>query len=279
MKELYLKTSQELSALLTARYSTSFSLGIKVFPENIRRAIFSIYGFVRIADEIVDTFYEHDQRVLLNDFKQQTDEAIKKEVSTNPILHSFQNVVHQYNIDLDYIESFFHSMEMDLEKVSYSYDLYQKYIYGSAEVVGLMCLKVFCQHNEPLFEELKPFAMKLGSAYQKVNFLRDIQADYELRGRIYFPQIDNKEKWTNDIKKVLESDIEKEFLEALVGIKRLPKSCQFANYLVFLYYQALLSQIKKVDIRKLFQKRISVSFFKKIALLFKAFAVTKFIWR
>src|SRR5450631_1230649 len=218
MKLLFDQFSSRASKIITDSYSTSFSLGILYINKKIRGDIYAIYGFVRIADEIVDSFDGYDKKTLLENFKTETREALDKRISVNPILNSFQKTVHDYNIQYELIEVFFQSMEMDLKKISYDDKTYEQYILGSAEVVGLMCLHVFTENNKESFEELKPFAMKLGSAFQKVNFLRDLKDDFHLLGRTYFPNL-NLGEFTAQAKKQIEADIEMDFAIALPGIK------------------------------------------------------------
>ncbi|RYG47947.1 MAG: phytoene/squalene synthase family protein, partial [Chitinophagaceae bacterium] len=220
MKTLFDELSFEVSKKTTQKYSTSFSLGILALKPSIRSAIYSIYGFVRLADEIVDSFQGYDREKLLNRLKTGTDEALEEGISLNPILQSFQQTVLKYNIQRKLIAQFLRSMEMDLRKLNYSTELYEQYIFGSAEVVGLMCLQVFTEGREEKYEELKPYAMKLGSAFQKVNFLRDLKDDYHVLGRCYFPNIDMG-LFDNNTKSRIETEIEEEFQEAFKGIKML----------------------------------------------------------
>ena len=222
--QLYVDSCYECSKLVTNKYSTSFSMGIKLFAKKLRMPIYAIYGFVRFADEIVDTFHTHDKASLLAKFKQDTYRALEERISLNPILHTFQEVVHRYNIEIELIDAFLDSMAMDLDDYTYTPEVYKKYIYGSAEVVGLMCLRVFCDGNETQYESLKDSACSLGSAFQKVNFLRDIKSDYEDRGRVYFPGVDYH-AFTDDDKTNIEADIKKDFDDAYEGIIRLPKGC------------------------------------------------------
>jgi phytoene/squalene synthetase len=266
MKSLFDDVSLQCSKLTTRAYSTSFSLGIYFLKKNLRNPIYTIYGFVRFADEIVDSFEGYDKKYLLEKFKKETYEAIENKISLNPILNSFQQTVHTYNINLELIEIFLKSMEMDLEKIEYSNEKYEQYILGSAEVVGLMCLHVFSDGNNKMYEELKPFAMKLGAAFQKVNFVRDIKADYQVLGRIYFPNIDIKTFSTND-KCNIEKEIENDFKEALVGIKKLPSSSQGGVYLAYVYYYSLFKKIKNVPAQKILDKRIRISNTEKFRLM------------
>lgn len=264
--ELYSKVCFECSKLITERYSTSFSLGIKMFSRELRLPICAIYGFVRFADEIVDTFHNEDRMLLLNEFKLDTYKAIKNKISLNPVLHSFQEVVNSCSIPLEYIDAFLESMEMDLFENKYDEALLKKYIYGSAEVVGLMCLKVFLTKDTEKYEELKDYARFLGSAFQKINFLRDIKSDYEERQRIYFPNI-NFNSFSDEDKKIIEKDIEFEFEEALKGILKLPRSSRFGVYTAYIYYINLFKKIKATTASNIANKRIRVSDKRKIYLL------------
>lgn len=266
MKALYHKIAIHSSRTITKTYSTSFSLGIKLLASRLRDPIYAIYGFVRLADEVVDTFHGHPQRKMLSQLKKDTFEAIEEQISINPVLHSFQQVVHQYGIEDELIHSFLNSMEMDLEKQFYTRSLYDKYIYGSAEVVGLMCLKVFCENDNALYEELKYPAMKLGSAFQKVNFLRDIKADSIDLGRMYFPHV-NLNQFSETDKIQIEQEIAVDFKEALEGIKRLPKSSRKGVYLAYRYYQALLKRIQLTPASEILSVRIRVPDRQKLAML------------
>lgn len=244
MKKLFDELAYEVSKKTTEKYSTSFSLGILALKPTIRKSIYAIYGYVRLADEIVDSFHGYDKEKLLNRLKAETETALVEGISLNPILQSFQETVREYNIDRKLIDQFLHSMSMDLHKVDYNSDLYNEYIYGSAEVVGLMCLHVFTEGKRKQFDELQPFAMKLGSAFQKINFLRDLKDDYQTLGRSYFPNVD-MDLFDTNIKYQIEKEIEEEFTEALVGIKKLPNSSKFGVYLAYKYYLVLFSKIKK----------------------------------
>jgi phytoene synthase len=267
--DLFNQTCFECSKLITNKYSTSFSTGIKAFDKRFRYPVYAIYGFVRYADEIVDTFYEHDQRRLIDDFKEETFKAIDRGISTNPVLQSFQQVVNQYHIEKEFIEAFLTSMKMDLDKTAYDDDGYKTYIYGSAEVVGLMCLRIFCENNTELYDQLIPKARSLGSAFQKINFLRDIKSDYEDRGRTYFPQIDFSD-FTEADKQQIETDIKKDFDDALEGIKQLPKGSRLGVYVAYIYYLQLFKKISATSARTIIQKRIRVSDTQKLGLYFKA---------
>ncbi|MBP6695724.1 MAG: phytoene/squalene synthase family protein [Saprospiraceae bacterium] len=265
--DLFSQVSFECSKLITQRYSTSFSLGIRMFAKELREPIYAIYGFVRFADEIVDTFHEKDKKTLLAEFRNETFKAINNQISLNPVLHSFQYVVNTYDIDHDLIHAFLDSMEMDLEKTTY-YDEseYKKYIYGSAEVVGLMCLKIFLKGNADEYDKLKPYACALGSAFQKINFLRDMKSDYDERGRVYFPGI-NFKYFSEIDKKAIEEDIQKEFAEAYKGIKLLPRSSRLGVYSAYQYYINLFYKIKNVSADVVTEKRIRVSDKRKLYLL------------
>jgi len=267
----YNKLSFKLSKKLTNAYSTSFSLGIRLFAKELRMPIYGIYGFVRVADEIVDTFHNYDKENLLKKFKEDTYKAIEEGISTNPILNSFQLVVNEYKIEKELIEAFLYSMEMDLTKNSYDRDNYDKYIYGSAEVVGLMCLRVFTNNDSELFDRLKFAAKQLGAAFQKVNFLRDIDSDLEERGRIYLPGIDREIMINDDNKKLLETEIRKEFADAYEGIKQLPHSARTGVYTAYLYYYSLFVKITKLDVNSLRKKRVRVPNYEKFALMFRSF--------
>ena len=266
MKLLIDIKSRECSRNITQRYSTSFSLGIRFLSVELRDPIYSIYGFVRLADEIVDSFEGYRQAEMLKKLRDDTLEAITHGISINPVLHSFQQVVHTYAIDRELIEAFLDSMEMDLEKRFYTRSLYEKYIYGSAEVVGLMCLKVFCNGDRELYEQLKYAAMRLGSAFQKVNFLRDIRADYQELGRMYFPNVDFG-NFSNCQKQTIEEEIENDFSEALSGIRQLPKEARCGVLLAYVYYQMLLKKIKAVPGEHIMQARVRVLNSQKIVLL------------
>jgi len=257
MKALFDTISVACSKNITQRYSTSFSLGIYLLAPELRNPIYSIYGFVRLADEVVDSFEGYDQHKILQQLKKDTFDAIENRISLNPVLNSFQHVVHKYAIEHQLIESFLYSMEMDLEKQVYNTLLYEEYIYGSAEVVGLMCLKVFCMGNAAQYDALKGQAMKLGSAFQKINFLRDVKADYQELGRTYFPRVDFND-FCDTRKKEIEKEIEKDFAEGLDGIKRLPKQARFGVYVAYIYYKALFRKIKKVSSERIMQERIRV---------------------
>lgn len=270
MKHLFDTVSLATSKLTTKTYSTSFSLGINCLERNLHDPIYSIYGFVRFADEIVDSFHDYDKEKLLTEFKEDTYKAIERGISLNPVLNSFQSVVNRYNIDYKLIDCFLKSMEMDLYQNQHSEKTYNDYILGSAEVVGLMCLKVFAEGDEDSYQRLKPFAMKLGSAFQKINFLRDIKADYTGLGRIYFPGV-NMKLFSETEKKKIMIDIESDFKAALVGIKMLPVGSRFGVYVAYVYYYELFNKIKRIPAERIMIQRIRVSNFKKLALLFISF--------
>ena len=266
----YNQLSLDLSTVITHRYSTSFTRGIKTLHKRFHQPIYAIYGFVRLADEIVDTFHGFDKKDLLTKFKSQTREAIDQKISTNPVLHAFQLVVNEYKIDHDLIEAFLYSMELDLDKKSYDDTFYQKYIYGSAEVVGLMCLRVFCEGDGELYNKLVEPARRLGAAFQKVNFLRDLKSDYQERGRVYFPGVDFS-KFTNDDKKKIEQDIDADFRAAYPGMMQLPKDVRPGVYTAFIYYRELLKKIQKVPATQVMQTRIRVPDSEKLILLWRTY--------
>lgn len=266
MISLFSKTCADCSKLITNNYSTSFSLGIKVFASELRAPIYSLYGFVRFADEIVDTFHDQDKKTLLEEFKIDTYKALDRKVSFNPVLHTFQEVVHKYNIEYDHIEAFLNSMEMDLYDINYDEATIKKYIFGSAEVIGLMCLKVFCKGDKDQYDKLEPYARSLGSAFQKINFLRDLKSDYEERGRVYFPDIDLA-NFTQEEKRRIEDDIQKEFDHALIGIQKLPRGAKLGVYTAYRYYISLFYKIKEAQASNILSKRIRINNGKKIYLL------------
>ncbi len=270
MKQIFDNLSQEMSRVTTQRYSTSFSLGIRFLHSDMHKPIYSIYGFVRFADEIVDTFHGFDKARLLADFKSQTYQSIEDGISLNPILNSFQWVVNKYNIPLELIETFLKSMEMDLDKNMYDKYGYEEYILGSAEVVGLMCLKVFVEGDEEEYTRLKPLAMKLGSAFQKINFLRDLKADYHELGRTYFPGIDLNE-FNSRVKKEIEEDIEIDFKLGYEGIKQLPKKARFGVYVAYIYYYKLFNKIKGTPAHTILNERIRIPNNKKLRILLSSY--------
>ncbi|MBL7933540.1 MAG: phytoene/squalene synthase family protein [Bacteroidia bacterium] len=270
MKQLFDDVSFATSKLTTRSYSTSFSLGIYCLSKLIHRPIYNIYGFVRFADEIVDSFHGYDKATLLKEFREETYKAIDRGISLNPILNSFQEVVNHYKIDRELIDCFLDSMEMDLDQQSHSEESYKTYILGSAEVVGLMCLKVFTNGDEKEYEKLKPAAMKLGSAFQKINFLRDIRDDYKTLGRTYFPGV-NIARLSQEDKMAIERDIEADFKEALEGIRKLPATSRFGVYVAYVYYYALFTKIKGVPSRRIMMERIRIPNYQKLGLLARSY--------
>lgn len=274
MKSLFDNISNVCSKQITKRYSTSFSLGIRFLHQEFRQPIYNIYGFVRLADEIVDSFEGYQQAEMLQQLKADTENALLQKISINPVLNAFQHVVHQYNIDKELIDAFLYSMEMDLHKQQYDKNLYEQYIYGSAEVVGLMCLKVFCRGNTEMYNSLKWHAMKLGAAFQKINFLRDIKADYEGLGRMYFPDT-NFANFCNRQKKQIEDDIESDFVAGYEGIKQLPQDARFGVYLAYVYYKRLFAKIKSIPGERILQTRIRVPDYQKFTLLLSSIAMSR----
>lgn len=269
MIKLFHQVSQECSRITTELYSTSFSSSIRLLHKDLRTPVFNIYGFVRFADEIVDTFHEFDKAHLLNEFKQATYTAIDQKISLNPILNSFQLTVNEYKIDRQLIDAFLHSMEMDLQKKQYDRSGYEEYIYGSAEVVGLMCLYVFCNGDQSRYEYLKPYACSLGSAFQKVNFLRDLKADFEGLDRMYFPGCDFS-NFTLQDKIKIEDDIQRDFDHAYEGILQLPLKARFGVYVAYKYYLSLFKKIKKLQPQKILDARVRIPDHGKVFILAKA---------
>lgn len=268
MFEIFEKSTFGCSKLVTELYSTSFSLGIKTLNKKFRGPIYGIYGFVRYADEIVDTFHNFNKKVLLERFKKDTFLAIEEGISLNPILHSFQKVVHQFKIDIELIDAFLYSMEMDLMNVKYDAEKYNEYIYGSAEVVGLMCLKVFVEGDEKQFDILKKDARSLGAAFQKVNFLRDLKSDFKDKGRVYFPRVDFS-NFSGDAKLAIEAEIQRDFNDALGGILNLPMGAKNGVYLAYVYYLKLFKKIQKTSASRIQHERIRVNDIVKFSLLAK----------
>jgi phytoene/squalene synthetase len=269
MVQLFHTTSEQCSRMVTERYSTSFSSAIRMLHKDLRTPIFNIYGFVRFADEIVDTFHDYDKATLLLQFKKDTYDAIERGISLNPVLNSFQRTVNEYNIDHKLVDAFFKSMEMDLHKQEYDSDGYKEYIYGSAEVVGLMCLYVFCEGKKELYDKLEHSARALGAAFQKVNFLRDIKADYNGLSRVYFPGCDFNNFSERD-KLEIEIDIEKDFIEAFQGIKKLPIKARFGVYVAYKYYMSLFKKIKRLQPAKVLDTRIRIPNYRKAMIVFRA---------
>ena len=269
MFDLFNELSQQCSKATTERYSTSFSSAIKLLHPDLRAPIFNIYGFVRFADEIVDTFHQYDKAALLAEFKKDTYFAIERGISLNPILQSFQLTVNKYGISNELIEAFFASMEMDLDKTSYNSQGYKAYIYGSAEVVGLMCLYVFCEGDAKSYEKLKPGAQSLGAAFQKVNFLRDVKADYEQLSRTYFPEVDFNH-FTPSMKQQIEVDIAIDFAAAYEAILHLPVKARFGVYVAYKYYLSLFRKIKKTKPNNIMEQRIRIPNYGKAFIVAKA---------
>ena len=267
--QLFNELSRKCSKITTEKYSTSFSSAIKLLHPDLRTPIFNIYGLVRFADEIVDTFHDYNKPALLAAFKQDTFDAIRQGISLNPILHSFQETVNRYQIDQELIEAFFHSMEMDLTQSTYNNEKYREYIYGSAEVVGLMCLYVFCEGNRNRYENLKPYAQSLGAAFQKVNFLRDVKADYNGLSRTYFPGVDFH-NFTERSKQQIEDDIAADFRHAYTGILQLPVKARFGVYVAYKYYLSLFNKIKRTQPRSILETRIRIPNYGKAMIIAKA---------
>jgi phytoene/squalene synthetase len=272
--KLFDETSIAMSRTLALNYSTSFSLGIRLLSKECRWAIFSIYGLVRVADEIVDTFHGYNKEQLLMDFKSQTYQAMEAGISTNPVLHAFQLAANQYGVGKELIEPFFNSMEEDLDTSSHNAQSYSEYIYGSAEVVGLMCLKVFCNGNEEQYNHLVPFARSLGAAFQKVNFLRDIRSDVEERGRVYFPGVDFNQ-FTDSDKYAIIQDVKNDFAHAYQGIVQLPVGCRLGVYTAYIYYLKLLEKIERTTAVDILESRVRIPNTQKIALLAQSFVKEK----
>lgn len=269
-KVLFDTVSERCSRLVTTSYSTSFSLAIKFLHKDFVNPIHGIYGFVRFADEIVDSFHSFPKKELLDRFSSDTYLAIEEGISLNPILNSFQAVVNAYGIEKELIDKFLASMSMDLHKEDYTQAQYEEYILGSAEVVGLMCLKVFTEGDADMYKKLTPSAMKLGSAFQKINFLRDLNADYNSLGRSYFPGIDVT-RFDDATKKLIEQDIKKDFEAGYEGIVQLPKKARFGVYLAYVYYCALFAKIANTPSNRILEERIRISNRRKAGLLFGSY--------
>jgi 15-cis-phytoene synthase len=274
MMNIFHEVSQECSKITTKKYSTSFCSAINLLHADLRTPIYNIYGFVRFADEIVDTFHEHEKHDLLMQFKKETYDAIARGISLNPILNSFQITVNRYNIDHGLIESFFKSMEFDLSKQSYDADGYTEYIYGSAEVVGLMCLYVFCDGDQKSYEMLMPHARSLGAAFQKVNFLRDVKSDFLHLNRVYFPGVDFS-NFTSRMKNEIEEDIKRDFDNAYEGIIKLPLKARFGVYVAYKYYLSLFRKIKNVKPQRILEERIRIPNYAKAWVAAKAMVRTQ----
>lgn len=269
MIQLFHDVSRLCSKVTTQKYSTSFCSAIRLLHKDLQTPIYNIYGFVRFADEIVDTFHDYDKVVLLKEFEEDTWQAIDRRISLNPILHSFQQTVHDYDINLPLVKSFFTSMKYDLDKTSYDSLDYREYIYGSAEVVGLMCLHVFCERDIEKYEKLKPFAQSLGAAFQKVNFLRDVKADFEMMERTYFPGVDFY-NFTHKMKTGIEEDIMKDFKHAFQGISQLPFKAKFGVYVAYKYYYSLFNKIRKTEPAKILHNRIRIPNYLKAVIVMRA---------
>ncbi len=271
MKQLFNEVAFDCSKLVTQKYSTSFSIAVKMLPKDIRDAIYSIYGFVRFADEIVDTFHIHDKATLLTQFEKEYYEARKNKISLNPILHSFQATMDTFNIDENLVVAFLQSMKADLEKTIYHTETeIKQYIYGSAEVVGLMCLKVFVRGNQALYEKLTLAAMQLGSAFQKVNFLRDLKNDFSVLERSYFPNVE-LHNITQEQKNKITTAIHHEFEDAFVGIKQLPMDVRLGVFVAYKYYLKLFNKLKNTPSEKIMQVRIRVSTIEKAIVFLKSY--------
>jgi phytoene/squalene synthetase len=270
MKQLFDDVSIRCSQLTTRAYSSSFSIGVRCLGPEIRNAVYAIYGFVRFADEIVDTFHDYDKQFLFESFKSETWKAIEHGISLNPILNSFQHAVNKYKIDHDLIVCFLKSMETDLSQAGHDRSSYDDYIVGSAEVVGLMCLRVFTENNDALYQQLKAPAMKLGSAFQKVNFLRDFRDDYEHLGRMYFPGVDFR-TFSDRQKQQIEKEIDMELQASFQGIMMLPVSSRFGVYVAFIYYRALFNKIRSLPSSRILTERIRISTPHKLRLLLTSY--------
>ena len=261
--------SQHCSKLTTQKYSTSFASAIRLLHPDLREPVYNIYGFVRFADEIVDSFHDFDKKQMLDEFKSETFKSIKRGISLNPILNSFQLTVNQYQISHDLILSFFKSMEMDLHNRTYDEQGYNEYIYGSAEVVGLMCLHVFCDGNSEQFNKLQSPARALGAAFQKVNFLRDINADFHGLSRTYFPGVDFR-NFDPEMKLRIEEDIEKDFDQAFEGLMSLPWKARFGVYVAYKYYWCLFTRIQQVQASRILKQRIRIPDYVKAMIVMRA---------
>ncbi|NNK87662.1 MAG: phytoene/squalene synthase family protein [Flavobacteriaceae bacterium] len=271
MKAIFDSVSEQCSKTVTRRYSTSFSMATKMLANTIRQDIYNIYGFVRFADEIVDSFHDYDKEGLFNKFEYDLELALENKISLNPILNAFQITYHKYNFDKAHVEAFMTSMRMDLHKSKYLTDEeFRSYIYGSADVVGLMCLMVFVQGDIDRFNELKSSAMALGSAFQKVNFLRDLKADHDNLNRTYFPNTDLNNLDENSKLEII-TDIERDFEEGIQGIKRLPMEARFGVFMAYRYYRQLLKKLKRTPALEIKNTRIRVPNYKKLELLTRSY--------
>lgn len=271
MKKLFDQVSESCSRIVTESYSTSFTLATKMLDSSIRQDIYNIYGFVRFADEIVDSFHNYDKKELLNLFEKDLKKSIEDKISLNPILNSFQKTIHNYQIDYELVDSFLNSMKLDLDKKKYlTKKEFDQYVYGSADVVGLMCLKVFVKGNKNQYDDLRPYAMSLGSAFQKVNFLRDLKADHDGLNRSYFPNL-NIDKFDEPSKKIILDEIDKDFKHALKGIFKLPSSARFGVYTAYKYYLKLLNKLRKTHPLKIKSSRIRVPNYQKVNVLARSY--------
>ena len=271
MKKLFDQVSESCSRIVTESYSTSFTLATKMLDSSIRQDIYNIYGFVRFADEIVDSFHNYDKKELLNLFEKDLKKSIVDKISLNPILNSFQKTVHNYQIDYELVDSFLNSMKLDLDKKKYlTKKEFDQYVYGSADVVGLMCLKVFVKGNKNQYNDLRPYAMSLGSAFQKVNFLRDLKADHDGLNRSYFPNL-NIDEFDEPSKKIILDEIDKDFRHALKGIFKLPSSARFGVYTAYKYYLKLLNKLRKTHPLKIKSSRIRVPNYQKVNVLARSY--------
>jgi phytoene/squalene synthetase len=271
MKKLFDQVSESCSRIVTESYSTSFTLATKMLDSSIRQDIYNIYGFVRFADEIVDSFHNYDKKKLLNLFEKDLKKSIEDKISLNPILNSFQKTIHNYQIDYELIDSFLNSMKLDLDKKKYlTKKEFDQYVYGSADVVGLMCLKVFVKGNKNQYDNLRPYAMSLGSAFQKVNFLRDLKADHDGLNRSYFPNL-NIDEFDEPSKKIILDEIDKDFRHALKGIFKLPSSARFGVYTAYKYYLKLLNKLRKTHPLKIKSSRIRVPNYQKVNVLARSY--------
>ena len=271
MKKLFDQVSESCSRIVTESYSTSFTLATKMLDSSIRQDIYNIYGFVRFADEIVDSFHNYDKKELLNLFEKDLKKSIEDKISLNPILNSFQKTIHNYQIDYELIDSFLNSMKLDLDKKKYlTKKEFDQYVYGSADVVGLMCLKVFVKGNKNQYNDLRPYAMSLGSAFQKVNFLRDLKADHDGLNRSYFPNL-NIDEFDEPSKKIILDEIDKNFRHALKGIFKLPSSARFGVYTAYKYYLKLLNKLRKTHPLKIKSSRIRVPNYQKVNVLARSY--------
>jgi len=271
MKKLFDQVSESCSRIVTESYSTSFTLATKMLDSSIRQDIYNIYGFVRFADEIVDSFHDFNKEELLNLFELDLKKSIKDKISLNPILNSFQKTLNKYEIDYELVNSFLKSMKSDLNKKQYlSSEEFDEYVYGSADVVGLMCLKVFVKGDEKQYDNLKPYAMSLGSAFQKVNFLRDLKADHDGLNRSYFPNLDI-DKFDEKSKTIILNEINNDFSHALKGIFLLPSSARFGVYTAYKYYLKLLNKLKNTNPLKIKSTRIRVPNYQKINVLARSY--------